>query len=172
MFLNSKNYLFTWLSDTIRCLCINDNYAVSCSYVYPRVCMYSCVSVWSMYMFPAFCTGGIYLFIDFCSALLKQSGHYNWYFAHTLRLQITFPGSIYFMAMQSVFHCLCLLYMHCILLGNKKYSIVIFIEVPPVLSTHALMTLCHCKACWLNVKECQYGELVTYVKSGGVCRWC
>ena len=54
LFLNSKNELFTWFSDTFRCLCINDNY-VSCTYVYPFVCMrtyiYIYIHVWGMHVY-------------------------------------------------------------------------------------------------------------------------
>ena len=69
--LNSKDDLFTWFSDNFRYLCINDNH-VSCTYVYPRVCMCIYVSVWGihvlmhvLYKVPAFWTDGIYSFIYF-----------------------------------------------------------------------------------------------------------
>ena len=87
LFLNSKDDLFTWFSDTFRYLCINDNY-VSCTWIYPRVCMCTYVSVRGMHVFmhilykvPAFCTGGIYSFIHLFTLfpLLKQYVWHYWY---------------------------------------------------------------------------------------------
>ena len=69
LFLNSEDDLLTWFLNTLKCFHINGNYTVSCTYVYPRVCMYTYKSMLCMYVFMSIQSSSIlywcYLLIYF-----------------------------------------------------------------------------------------------------------
>ena len=50
LFLNFKDDLLTWFTDTFRYICTKDNYNVSCTYVNPLGCMCTYIPLWGMHL--------------------------------------------------------------------------------------------------------------------------